>query len=102
VTHLRKMMLEELEHRNYAASTTRAYLRAVDEFARYFNRPPDQGAPAPVVTASYLSYDVEQICRSTWASSSRLSFWRLCGLEKKPTVYRSGTKLKHERADALA
>jgi len=35
VTHLRKLMLEELERRNYAVSTTRAYLRAVDEFARY-------------------------------------------------------------------
>jgi integrase/recombinase XerD len=45
VTHLRKLMLEELERRNYAASTTRAYLRAVDEFARYFNRPPDQLGP---------------------------------------------------------
>jgi len=33
VTHLKKLMLEELERRNYAASTTRAYLRAVDEYA---------------------------------------------------------------------
>ena len=31
MTHLRKMMLEELERRNYATSTIRAYLRAVDE-----------------------------------------------------------------------
>jgi site-specific recombinase XerD len=38
-------MLEELERRNYAASTIRAYLRAVDEYARYFNRPPDQLGP---------------------------------------------------------
>jgi len=38
-------MLEELERRNYAASTTRAYLRAIEEFARYFNRPPDQLGP---------------------------------------------------------
>jgi len=38
-------MLEELERRNYAASTTRAYLQAVDEFARYFNRPPNQLGP---------------------------------------------------------
>jgi integrase/recombinase XerD len=45
VTHLRKLMLEELERRNYAASTTRAYLRAVAEFARYFHRPPDQLGP---------------------------------------------------------
>jgi integrase/recombinase XerD len=38
-------MLEELERRNYAPSTIRAYLRAVDEYARYFNRPPDQLGP---------------------------------------------------------
>jgi site-specific recombinase XerD len=38
-------MLEELERRNYAPSTTRSYLRAVDEFARYFNRPPNQLGP---------------------------------------------------------
>jgi integrase/recombinase XerD len=45
VTHLKKLMLEELERRNYAVSTTRAYLRALDEYARYFNRPPDQLGP---------------------------------------------------------
>ena len=38
-------MLEELERRNYATSTIRAYLRAVDEFARYFNSRPDQLGP---------------------------------------------------------
>src|SRR5437667_6037841 len=38
-------MLEELERRNYSPSTTRCYLRAVHEFARYFNRAPDQLGP---------------------------------------------------------
>jgi site-specific recombinase XerD len=35
-------MLEELERRNFSQSTTRTYIRAVEDFARYFQRPPDQ------------------------------------------------------------
>ena len=42
VTHLRKMMLEELERRNYSASTTHCYIRTVEDFALFFQRPPDQ------------------------------------------------------------
>jgi integrase/recombinase XerD len=45
VTHLRKLMLEELERRNYAQSTVRQYVRAIEDFARYFKRPPDQLGP---------------------------------------------------------
>jgi len=42
VTRLRKMMLEELQRRNYSAITTRNYLRVVTEFAKYFGEPPDR------------------------------------------------------------
>jgi integrase/recombinase XerD len=42
VTYLRKVMLEELERRNYTESTTRAYVRTVEDFARFFHRSPDQ------------------------------------------------------------
>ena len=35
MTRLRKIMLEELERRNYAQGTTRCYLRTVTDFARY-------------------------------------------------------------------
>jgi len=45
VTRLRKTMLEELERRNYSQSTTRAYIHTVEDFARYFKRPPDQLGP---------------------------------------------------------
>jgi hypothetical protein len=45
MTHLRKMMLEELERRNYAQTTIHSYLRAVAEFSLYFHRPPNQLGP---------------------------------------------------------
>jgi len=42
VTRLRKMMLEELQRRNYSAVTTRNYLRVVTESAKYFGKSPDK------------------------------------------------------------
>lgn len=45
MTHLRKAMLEELQRRNLSPITTRIYLRAVEEFARYYNKPPDRLGP---------------------------------------------------------
>lgn len=38
-------MLEELERRNYAPSTIRAYIRTVEHFARHFHCAPDQLGP---------------------------------------------------------
>jgi len=45
VTQLRQIMLEELERRNYAPSTIRAYIRTVEHFARHFHCPPDRLGP---------------------------------------------------------
>jgi integrase/recombinase XerD len=45
VTHLRKMMLEELQRRNYAETTIDCYIRAVEEFSRRFHLPPDRLGP---------------------------------------------------------
>ena len=42
---LRKMMLEELQRRNYAQHTTRSYIRTVEEFSRHFNCSPDRLGP---------------------------------------------------------
>jgi len=38
MTDLKKLMLEELQRRNYAASTARAYVRAVGEYAEGVKR----------------------------------------------------------------
>ena len=45
MTRLRKMMLEELERRNYSESTTRRYLRFVERFAQHFGKSPDKLSP---------------------------------------------------------
>jgi integrase/recombinase XerD len=42
MTVLRQRMLEDLRIRNYAPSTVECYIRSVAEFAKHFNKPPDQ------------------------------------------------------------
>ena len=45
MTQLRKMMLEELQRRNYSQHTTRQYIRTVEDFARRFHCSPDRLGP---------------------------------------------------------
>src|ERR1039457_3327651 len=45
VAHLRKLMLEELQRRNYSQTTARAYLLAVRQFRRVL--PPTAGSTGP-------------------------------------------------------
>src|SRR6266705_2336834 len=57
MTRLRKMMLEELQRRNYSAITTRNYLRVVTEFAKYFGKSPEKLGPTELSHLSILSID---------------------------------------------
>jgi integrase/recombinase XerD len=42
VTALRRRMMEDLQIRNYAPATVRAYIRGVADFAQHFGKSPDQ------------------------------------------------------------
>ena len=59
MTHLRKMMLEELERRNYSAATTRRYLRFVERFAQHFGKSPDKLGPDHL--RSYQAYLLREL-----------------------------------------
>ena len=58
MTHLRKMMLEELQRRNYSEITTSKYLRYVTAFARHFGKSPDQLGPNEL--RSYQAYLLQE------------------------------------------
>lgn len=45
MTHLRRMMLDELQRRNYAQNTVRTYIRIVERFAQHFGRSPAKLGP---------------------------------------------------------
>lgn len=40
MTRLRKLMLDELQRRNYSQDTVRAYIHAIEDFAKYFHLEP--------------------------------------------------------------
>ena len=48
MTHLRKMMLEELQRRNYSEHTAEAYIRALRDYAAYYHLPPDRLGPEQI------------------------------------------------------
>lgn len=48
MNQLRQLMLEELQRRNFAATTIRTYLHGVAHCSRYCRRPPDQLGPEDI------------------------------------------------------
>ena len=45
MTHLRQMMLEKRQCRNYAQNTAKTYIRIVRDFAKHYNTAPDLLVP---------------------------------------------------------
>src|ERR1019366_3885860 len=48
MTLLKQRMLEDLHIRNYAPTTVECYVRSVADFAKHFNKPPDQLGPEEI------------------------------------------------------
>src|SRR5215470_13976980 len=65
MTHLRKIMLEELERRNYAQTTTTSYIQTIEDFARYFKRPPDQLGPEHIREYQAYLFREKKLARQT-------------------------------------
>ena len=74
MTHLRKMMLEELQRRNYAETTISSYIRIVEDFSRRFQRPPDCLGPKHI-----REYQSELSRSESWRQAPLRSILRLFG-----------------------
>ena len=76
VTHLRKLMLEELQRRNYSQTTVTGYLKTVEDFAKYFHRAPDQLGPDEIRTYQlYLLNERKQGVRTVGTHTAALRFF---------------------------
>jgi len=62
VTHLRQMMLEELERRNYSKGTIRNYLRFVERFAQHFGKSPDKLGPEHLRSYQAYLFKERELC----------------------------------------
>jgi integrase/recombinase XerD len=76
VTHLRKLMLEELQRRNYSQTTVDSYIKTVADFAKYFHQPPDRLGPDEIRSYQlHLLNDRKQSPRTTRNHIAALRFF---------------------------
>src|SRR5271169_6912316 len=66
MTTLRQRMLEDLRIRNYAPATVVCYIRSVAEFAKHFNKPPDQLGPEEIRSWQLFLLNEKRVKLSTY------------------------------------
>jgi integrase/recombinase XerD len=76
VTHLRELMLQELQRRNYSQTTVTSYIKIVADFAKYFQRPPDQLGPDDIRAYQlHLLQERKQGVRTVGTQTAALRFF---------------------------
>ena len=98
MTHLRKMMLEELKRRNYAQTITSSYVQTTEDFARYLQAPSRSTGSRAHPGVPNVSVPREE-ARST-NGNPRLAALRFFFIQtlKKPWLERSRNTVPQEGA----
>jgi site-specific recombinase XerD len=77
-------MLEELQRRNFSEATTRAYIGAVERFARYFGKPPDKLGPEQIREwQAYLLHKRKLAVGTVVAQTAGLRFFFVRTLKRR-------------------
>jgi integrase/recombinase XerD len=95
VTHLRKLMLEELQRRNYAQHTTRSYIPTVEDFSRRFNCSPDRLGPRHI--REYQAEPFEKRKLSPSSVAVRLAALRFFYYRKGTSAFQRSSARKNRR-----
>ena len=84
MTPLRKRMLEEWQLRNLSRTTADSYVRAVERFAKYYNKSPEQLGPEQVRQyLLHLRNDNEVVPSTILVNRSALRFLYVQTLKQK-------------------
>lgn len=89
MTLLRQRMLEDLRIRNYAPTTVDCYVRSVADFAKHFNKPPDQLGPEEIRSWQLHLLDEKHVKQSSYIQAvCGLRFFYLRTLNRKVEIER--------------
>ena len=102
MTRLRKMMLEELQRRNYSEHTTRYYIRTVEDFARRFNCRPDCLGPRHIREYQAELFQKRKLSAGTVTNRlSALRFFYIKTLKKAWSIAETPYPKKRYRLPAI-